>query len=144
MIRCECTCVPKGFPAIPARVGKPMICLISPNFLSSIVFRNETKINYQHCEENYDIENYQNFFENFFPTLRYFVIQHNYSNNDTRYQTKGMARIANFVYIFCQDGMKKHDSFSNQIAEKYSKSHQWIEGLQQSPTEPFPSWYASL
>ena len=120
-----------------------MIFLISTNFLSSITFRNKTKINYQHCEENYYIENYQNSFKNFFPIFRYFVIQDNYSNYNTRYQTEGMACIANFVYIFCQDGMKKHDSLSNQVAEKYSKSHQWIEGLQQSPTEPFPSWYAS-
>ena len=100
-----------------------MICLICANFLSSIAFRNEIKINYQHCKESYDIENYQSSFENFFPTLRYFVIQDNYSNNDTRYQTEGMACIANFVYIFCRDGMKKQDSLSNQVAEKYSKSH---------------------
>ena len=140
---CERTFVPKGFPAIPARVGKPMVCLICANFLSSIAFRNETKINYQNCEENYDIVNYQRSFENFFPIFRYFVIQDNYSNNDTRYQTKGMACKTNFVDIFFQYGIQKHDSLSNQVAEKYSKSHQWIEGLQQSPTEPFPSRYAS-
>ena len=100
-----------------------MICLISTNFLSSIAFRNETKINYQHCEENYYIDNYQKSFKNFFPMLRHFVIQNNYSNNDTRYQTKGMAWKTNFVDIFCEDGMKKHDSLSNQVTEKYSKSH---------------------